>query len=116
MNKISSKDASALLKQAGAAIRSLTKDREELREKLAEHEKSARVAKLAREMEDKGLQADLTFEEKVAALQKAKDLEVTEEAIKLAAPQNQVFGRLSDEPGQGASSAFESFIMTGEEP
>lgn len=116
MNKISSKDASALLKQAGAAIRSLSKERDNLREKVASFEKQGRVVKIAREMEDKGLQSEMSFEEKVAALDKAENLQVTEEAVKLAAPQNRILARLSDEPGEGASSAFEQFILTGETP
>jgi len=115
MNKISSKDASTLLKQAGTAIRSLAKERDGLREKVASYEKQDRVVKIARDMEDKGLQNELSYEEKVAALHKAENLQVTEEAVKLAAPQNQILARLSDEPGEGASSAFEQFIMTGDE-
>jgi len=114
MNKISSRDATTLLKQAGAAIRSLTKERDELREKVAAKEKTERITKIAREMEDKGLQPDLDFNEKIAALHKADNLNVTEEAIKLAAPQNRILGHLTEQPGEGASTAFEQFILTGE--
>jgi len=114
MNKISSNDASALLKQAGAAIRSLTGERDQLREKLAAKEKGERIEKIARDMEEKGLQPELSYEEKRAALARAEDLKVTEEAVKLAAPQNRILGNLSDQPGDGATSAFENFILTGE--
>lgn len=115
MNKISSQDAASLLKQAGAAIRTLTKERSDLQMKVASFEKRERMEKIARDMEEKGLNQDLTFEQKVATLEKAPNLDVTEEAIKLAAPQGSGFGSLSDQPG-GSASPFEHFIMTGEDP
>lgn len=68
-------------------------------------------------MESKGLGQDMNFEEKVASIAKAQNLDVTEEAVKLAAPQGQLLAGLSDQPGNGGGpSAFESFIMTGEVP
>jgi len=115
MNKISSQDAASLLKQAGTAIRTLTKERSDLMTKIASFEKRERMEKIARDMEVKGLSSDLTFEQKVAALEKAPNLDVTEEAIKLAAPQGSGFGSLSDQP-TGSTSSFEHFIMTGEDP
>jgi predicted transcriptional regulator len=115
MNKISSQDAASRLKQAGAAIRNLSQERRELQEKLASYEKKDRVVKIARDMEEKGLSSELTFEQKVATLEKAPRLDVTEEAIKLAAPQGRGFGDISDAPG-GSASPFEHFIMTGEDP
>lgn len=115
MQKISSQDAASLLKQAGAAIRTLSKERSDLQQKVASFEKKGRMEKIARDMEEKGLSPDLSFEQKLAALEKAPDLRVTEEAIKLAAPQGQGFGSLSDQPS-GTSSPFEHFIMTGEDP
>jgi hypothetical protein len=116
MQKISSKDASALLKQAGSAIRDLTTENQGLREKIAHQERDKRIVKLAREMEDKGLAEELSITEKVANLQKVPDLNVTEEAIKLAAPQGDVFGGLGDVPTASGLSAFESYIVTGEDP
>lgn len=117
MHKISSGEAASLLKQAGAAIRTLTSERIELRQKLAAYERRERAEKIAREMEEKGLQDDLTFEQKVAAIQKAQNLDVTEEAVKLAAPQGRVFGNVGDDqPGSNGVSALEHFIATGEDP
>jgi hypothetical protein len=115
MHKISSNDAASLLKQAGAAIRKVTTERDEAMAKIAAFERDQRVVKIARQMEEKGLSGDLTFEQKVAAVHKAENLDVTEEAIKLAAPQGQLFGNLSDVPSGGAS-AFESYIVSGEDP
>ena len=115
MKKISSQDAKALLKTAGAAILEVTRENAELREKVASYERHVRVEKIARDMEEKGLSTDLDFQQKVAALNQAQNLDVTEEAIKLAAPQGHVLGDVGDAPGQG-TSAFESYIMTGEDP
>jgi len=115
MQKISSQDAASLLKQAGAAIRHLTKERNSLRTKVAAFEKQERVEKIARDMEEKGLSSDLDHQQKVAALSNVPNLDVTEEAIKLAAPQGYVLGNLGDQPG-GGMHAFEHFIMTGEDP
>ena len=118
MNKISSQDAASLLKQAGAAIRQTARERDVALAKVAAYERNSRVVKIAREMDEKGLSPDLTFEQKVAAVQKSQNLEVTEEAIKMAAPQSQLFGGLSDRPsaGAGAQEAFEHYITTGEDP
>lgn len=116
MQKISSRDAASLLKQAGAAIRNLKSQRDDLREKVAGYEKGVRVEKIAREMEDKGLGSDLDFEQKIASLQTAQNLDVTEEAVKLAAPQGHILGNPDDMTPGGDMSAFEHFIMTGEDP
>jgi len=115
MQKISSQDAASLLKQAGAAIRLLTEERNGLREKVASFQRQDRVEKIAREMEEKGLSSDLDYEQKVAALSNVPNLDVTEEAIKLAAPQGNILAGLGDQPS-GGTSAFEHFIMTGEDP
>jgi hypothetical protein len=47
MQKISSKDASALLKQAGSSIRNLVNENQELKDKLASQSRDTRVVKLA---------------------------------------------------------------------
>jgi hypothetical protein len=116
MQKISSNDAASLLKQAGAAIRNLTQERNVLREKVASYERGQRVEKIAREMEDKGLNSDLDFEQKLAALSQAQNLDVTEEAVKLAAPQGRIIGNPDELQPGGGVHAFEHFIMTGEDP
>jgi len=113
MQKISSKDAAALLKQAGAAIRTLNAENQKLQEKLATQEKDARVVKIARDMEEKGLSPELDLTAKVAQLRKAENLDVTEEAVKLAAPQGLNLGDVSDTPGTG-EHPFVTFIQTGD--
>lgn len=114
MKKISSNDAAALLKQAGAAIRALCAERSTLMSKVAQFEHRDRVEKIARDMEEKGLSSDLDFHQKVAAISRATNLSVTEEAVKLAAPQGNVLGSLGD-LSSNSTSAFEHFVMTGED-
>lgn len=114
MKKISSQDAASLLKQAGAAIRALQAERTTLMDKVAQFERRDRVEKIARDMEEKGLSSDLDFGQKVAALAKAENLDVTEEAVKLAAPQGNVLASVGDIPSNSVS-AFEHFVMTGED-
>jgi len=113
MQKISSNDAAALLKQAGTAIRDLTRENLELKGKLEKNAHDARVVKLAREMEEKGLMDQFNLAEKVAHLRKVPNLEVTAEAVKLAAPQGQGFGGVGEVPGVG-EHPFITFINTGE--
>lgn len=115
MSNISIDDAKGVLKEAGGAIRTLTQENDELKQKLAAHQREDKIVKIARDMEDMSLAEEFTFEEKVAHLREAKDLDVTVEAIKLAAPQGNLLGEADDDvPGAGAQSSFEHFILTGE--
>ena len=118
MSNISSKDAQGVLKQAASAIRTLEDENRRLKEKVASQEREDRIQKIARDMEEKNLSDELSFEEKVAALRESKDLRVTEEAIKYAAPQGRLLGGPAgdDDTPSGGTSAFEHFIMTGESP
>jgi len=113
MQKISSKDAQGILKQAAVAIRHLTAENQRLNEKLAAGQKEQRIVKLAQEMERKGLNAELSLDEKVAQLRDA-NLDVTEEAVKIAAPNMKLGSPAEDLVGAGLST-FENYIMTGED-
>jgi hypothetical protein len=115
MNKIGMQEAKALLKHAGASIRSLVEENKSLVEKVASFQKKERIEKIAREMEVKNLSSEMTFEEKVAALSTAKNLDVKEEAIKMATPQGFSFGSVGDKPSSN-TNAFEAFIVSGEDP
>jgi hypothetical protein len=119
MSNISSKDAQGVLKQAASAIRSLEEENRSLKEKVASYRREERIQKIARDMEEKNLSDELSFEEKVAALRESKDLRVTEEAIKYAAPQGRLLGGPAgdgEDISGGGMSPFEHFIMTGESP
>lgn len=116
MNKVSSVDAASLLHTMAASLRKVAQERDGLIEKVASFERTERCVKIARDMEDKGFHADLSFEEKVASVAKSQNLEVTEEAIKLAAPQGQILGHIGEDQPGGGVSPFESYIITGEDP
>ena len=116
MEKLSATQASSILKQAGTTIRSLIEENDGLREKLAASDKETRIEKIAKEMDDKGLNDALSFEEKIAELRGKDNLDVTEEAVKLASPQQSSWSISDDGDGvpSGAKHPFETFIETGE--
>ncbi len=119
LEKISSKDASSILKTAGATIRALADRVRDLETENAAFKKEARAKTIATSMEEKGLNNELSFEEKVASLKQREDLDVVEEAIKMASKQNVSFGSLVEDgsgPGGGGLHPFESFLLTGEAP
>jgi len=117
MEKISQEDARALLKTAGSTIRTLTAEVRALREKVASHDREDRIRSIATEMEQKQLAPEMDFEEKMAALRQAGDLNVTAEAVKLASPQGFHLGHVADDVlGSDAESALTTFIMTGDSP
>jgi hypothetical protein len=115
MSEIGLQEAGAFLKTAGETIRALVKLSREQKAKLDELEKNARVEQIARVMEDKGLSPDLTFEEKLAALSQADDLDVQEAAVKMATPQGFYLGEPGEQPGSGMD-ALTHFIVNGEDP
>lgn len=116
MEKISSKEAQALLKTAATALRELQAENAMLREKQASRELEDRIVKVAQEMENKHLSPELSFEQKVAALRES-DLDVSEQAVKMASPQGVKLASAGDIPGAANSQqALEMFIMTGESP
>lgn len=107
--------AQGLLKTAGATIRTLGEENDALKAKVAQYEKRERAEKIARDMDEKGLEADRSFEEKVAGLLDS-DLDVAEQAVKMASSGSNLFGTPSEDTPSGADAktAFETFIATGE--
>ena len=117
MEKISTEKAQALLKTAGATIRDLHSENAGLKEKLAAKDREDRVRGVASMMEEKELAPDLTFEQKLAHVRDAQNLEAVEEAVKLATPQGFTFGDEGDIPsatGGDPAARFEAFVLTGE--
>jgi ABC-type antimicrobial peptide transport system ATPase subunit len=111
--KLSSEDVKATLAQVGPALRALSEENQSLREKVASYQKRERVEKIAQTMQEKGLNPDTTFQQKVAALMQRTDLSVIESAIDMSAPQIKL-AEVSDTPGNpsDARSAFEIGLMT----
>lgn len=122
MNKYSSAEVGQMLKLASGTVRALSEENQGLKTQVAEFEKKARAEKIAKKMDEKGLETELSFEEKVAGLLKRDDLAVVEEAVGMSAPQTkfasvaddgvvQVEGGLSDDGGQ-AEARFVSQLAS----
>lgn len=112
MNKLSSTKVAEVLAQVPIALRALSQENQELKEKVASFEKQARATKIATSMQSKNLSPDTSYEEKVAALLERDDLDVYEKAIDLSAPQIKL-AALSDHPGNAANAedAFAAGLM-----
>ena len=87
MDKISNVQLGQMMKVAASSIRTLSEENQQLKEKVAQFEHQVHVEKVASLMEEKGLQPELSFDEKVAALSQKDNLDVIEEAVGLSAPQ-----------------------------
>ena len=87
MDKISTVEVGQTMKLASENLRALSEENMQLREKVAHYEKVERVEKIASAMEEKGLEPELSFQDKVAGLMRRDRLDVVEEAVGLAAPQ-----------------------------
>jgi cell division septum initiation protein DivIVA len=92
--KISTVQVAQLQKLASSTIRSLSQENQGLREqnaelieKVAHFEKRARAEKIAAAMEEKGINPETSYQQKVDDLLARDRLDVVEEAVGLAAPQ-----------------------------
>lgn len=90
MNKISHAEAGQMLKVAADSLRVLSDENQELKAKLAQYAKKEHAEKVAHLMEEKGIEPELSYQEKVAGLLKRDNLEVLEEAVGFAAPQMKI--------------------------
>lgn len=115
MNKTSSAQAGQMMKLAAENLRALSEENQELRQKVAHFEKKERVEKIASKMEEKGLEPELSLQDKIAGLLKRDDLSVVEEAVSMSAPQMKLASvsdgdaRVAvegDDSGDSASDAF----------
>jgi len=86
MDKISSADASQVIRRAGTSLRKLASRNRELETKVARYEKQSRCEKIASAMSSKGMNGELSDEEKVASLMELpeKELDVYEKAVDLS--------------------------------
>ena len=99
MNKVSSAQAGQMTKLAASALRafseenhSLKAENQDLKTKVAHFERKEHAEKIASMMEDKGLNPELSYEEKVASILKRDDLRVLEEAVSMSTPQMKIAG------------------------
>jgi len=87
MNKFSQAEAGQAMKLAANSLRALSEENQDLKTKLSHYEKKEHAEKVARLMEEKGIEPELSFQDKVAGLLRRERLDVVEEAVGLAAPQ-----------------------------
>ena len=121
MNKLGNAQMAAVSARGAASIRALVEKvasleaaNAQLTEKLAEYERDVEISALAKEMEDKGLNADMTFEEKVANLRGHDHLESVKEAVKLSSAGGVQLADVSDHPGTGTLDPLTTFCLVGE--
>lgn len=114
MNKLSSTKVAEVLAQVPVALRAQQAEIAELKEKIAHFEKRDRVVKIASAMQTKNLDAETSYEEKVASLMDSDNLDVVEKAIEFSAPQVKL-AALSDHPGNpsNAEDAFVAGLLDG---
>lgn len=109
--------ASRTLRKLASQTEELARENAELREKNASYERVERARVLAREMDEKGLSPELSFDEKVASIVQYPDLEKLGEVIKIAGSGRLDIGSVSDVPGPGSrdngARSFELFCITG---
>ena len=99
------------LRQLTEKVASLEQENITLRAKINEYEQGETISRIAREMEDKGLNSDMTFEEKVASIRNAQNLENVAEAVKMASAGYIRMADVSDTPGRGSTDSLTSFCL-----
>jgi hypothetical protein len=114
---VAARSASQLRKLA-SRVQELERDNQQLQAKVASYERADRIRDIASVMEDRGLNIELTFEEKVASLAACADLDRVEEAVKMASSGSLNLPSVTDDdsvPGHRVDSAsgFAQFCLTG---
>lgn len=109
MDKISSSDVKNILADVPGILRTLNEKCASLQNKVAYFEKKERVEKIAKVMEQKNLNPDLAYEDKVNALMNYNDrqLDVAEEAASMN-PRQMELGSLDKQASNSidANTAF----------
>lgn len=119
--KISGAEVNEILKTSAATLRAISEENESLKEKVAHFEKKEQAEKIANLMEEKGIQPELSFQEKVASIMVRENLSVLEEAITLSAAQVKLASVHDDDratvegdPSGDAATRFVSNLMSAE--
>lgn len=123
MNKLSNAQAGQMMKVAAENLRALSEENQELKTKVSHYEKKDRAEKIASQMEAKGLEPELSLQDKIAGLLKRDDLSVVEEAVSMSAPQMKLASvsdgdmRVAvegDDTGDSASDAFAANLASSD--
>jgi len=119
--KLSHTQAVQLLQTSAYAMRALSSENQELREKVAHNELEKRCSAIAKKMGSKGIQNELSEEEKVAALMQRPDkLDAIEEAVGMAVDQGGILHAGLEEQSKTAEASgagehlFKTFILAGD--
>lgn len=94
-------------------VASLAAENQQLHEKLASIEREKEIDALAAAMEERGLNAHMTFDEKVASIRQHPNLALLEGAVKMASAGTVRIGEVSDRPGAGSLDPLTSFCLSG---
>jgi hypothetical protein len=97
MEKLSNAEVGQLNKLAAQTIRALSGENQELKTKVASFEKKEKAEKLAKVMDEKGLEPELSMSEKVASLLERDDLDVMEKAVGMTATQRMKLASVKDD-------------------
>ena len=103
--------SAAVLRDAVGQIDSLETENQSLREKIASFEREGVITKIAKDMEEKGLNAGQTFEEKVASLRSHPDLQRVQAAVDMASGGAIKIADVSNLPGRGAVDSLTAFCL-----
>jgi len=122
MEKIALTKAAEVLRNTSAVLRQLSTKYDELLQKVAAYELDDRCRKLATAMVEKGLEPQLSFEEKVAQLKEADaqgKLDAVEQAVELTADQGVGLAKVAEAAAEGGGGSpqgvhpFVSHILGG---
>lgn len=118
--KIGSAQAASVSARGAAVIRELTEkvahltsERDAALAKIASMEREREIEAIAAQMEEKGLNVDLTFEEKVAHIQNHGDLSKVREAVQMASGGSIKLASISDSPGRASGEDEFAAWLTG---
>lgn len=121
--KISAAQAFQVYSEVPGVLRSLSKERDELKVKvaslesqLAEYQKRDRIEKIARSMEARHIDLGTSLEDKVErikeAAEKGRSLDAIEEAVEMTPPQGNLAKLADGTPGNGATE-LEAYLLGG---
>lgn len=108
--------SAATLRAQSARIAELETENSHLHNKIASIERDQVIADLAVEMEEKGLNPELSLSEKVASLRNVRDLSRVQDAVSLSSAGSVRLAELSSLPGRASGTdSFTSFLVSGHE-
>lgn len=120
MDKLSAEKIAAVLTEVPGTLRALDEDRNQWRERaewaegeLAKHAQQARIIKVAAAMEEKGLDAGRSMEERCSLLEKKAAegrLDAIEEAIEMS-PAQRPLGDIVDGVPGNAGDDLTAFLL-----